>query len=48
MPKAIAEGKPTLFFSTNAKDKEWRVKEKFTAIIESCLQDLEDHYTYSQ
>jgi hypothetical protein len=47
MPKVVAEGKPTLFFSTYAKDKEWRVKEKFTAIIESCLQDLEDHYTYS-
>jgi hypothetical protein len=47
MPKAIVEGKPTLFFSTNAKDKDWRVKEKFTAIIESCLQDLEDYYTYS-
>ena len=47
MPKKIVEGKPTLFFSTNAKDKDWRIKEKFTAIIESCLQDLENHYTCS-
>jgi len=47
MPESTAEGKQTLFFSTNAKDKNWRIKEKFIAVIESCLQDSEDHYTYS-
>jgi len=47
MPKATSEGKPTLFFSANNKDKQWRIKEKFTAVIESSLQNLENFYTYS-
>lgn len=47
MPKVVSQGKPTLFFSTNNKDKLWRIKEKFTAVIEASLQDLEDLYTYS-
>lgn len=47
MLKAVSEGKPTLFFSTNDRDKLWRTKEKFTAVIEASLQDLGDLYTYS-
>lgn len=47
MPKVTTEGKPRLYFSTNASDKSWRLKEKVVAVIESYFQDLDDLYVFS-
>ncbi len=47
MPKVTIEGKPRLYFSTNAADKSWRLKEKISAVIESYFQGLDDLYVFS-
>jgi hypothetical protein len=47
MPEITAEGKPTLFFSTNDANRPWRLKEKVIAVLESYLQGREDLYTFS-
>lgn len=47
MPKVTTEGKPRLYFSVNAADKSWRLKEKIAAVIESYFQDLDDLYVFS-
>jgi len=47
MPEVTTEGKPRLYFSTNAADKSWRLKEKIVAVIESYFQNLDDLYVFS-
>lgn len=47
MLKILVEGKQTLFFSDNAANKQWRFKEKITALIESNLQDQANLLTFS-
>ncbi len=47
MPEVTIEGKPRLYFSTNASDKSWRFKEKIVAVIESYFQNLDDLYVFS-
>lgn len=47
MPVASSPGKPLLFFSAHHADKEWRLKEKLVAVIESYLQPVADPYTFS-
>lgn len=47
MPEIILEGKPTLFFTTHQADKDWRLKEKTVAVIESYFQEQHDLLTFS-
>ncbi len=47
MPEVIVEGKPTLFFTTHQADRDWRLKEKVVAVIESYFQEQDDLLTFS-
>jgi hypothetical protein len=47
VPTVTVEGKPQLFFSDNALDKAWRLKEKIVAIVESYFQGMDDLYAFS-
>lgn len=47
MPRVTAIGKRQLFFSPNHADKEWRLKERLVALIESYLQGIDDVLTFS-
>jgi hypothetical protein len=47
MPQVSTPGKPRIFFNDNSDDKEWRLAEKVTALIESYFQGHEDLFVYS-
>ena len=47
MVTVTTSGRPLLLFSANDTDKEWRLKEKIVAVIESYLQPVSDPYTFS-
>jgi len=47
MPSVTIEGKPRIFFSDNAPDEPWRLKEKVVSVIESYFQGVEDLYIFS-